>query len=81
MDRILHVIMIRLSAPLGKHHEEYTVGYGRTNVIGSRTSFVIATVRSSMYLEVIRSRPTTYSKATIQLNHLNMEKYNTKSKI
>jgi len=49
MDRILHVIMTRLSAPLGKHHEEYTVGYARTNVIGSRTSFVIATVRSNIH--------------------------------
>jgi hypothetical protein len=27
----------------------YAVGYARTNVIGSRTSFVIASVRSSMH--------------------------------
>ena len=26
-----------------------TVGYARTNVIGSRTSFVIPSVRSSIY--------------------------------
>ena len=29
--------------------EENTMGYARTNVIGSRTSFVIASVRSSMH--------------------------------
>jgi hypothetical protein len=27
----------------------FTVGYARTNVIGSRTSFVIASVRSSIH--------------------------------
>ena len=50
----------------------YTVGYARTNVIVSRTSFVITSVRSSihwntyMHLGVIRSRPTAYSTVTIQ---------------
>jgi hypothetical protein len=33
----------------------YTVRYARTNIIGSRTSFVIASV---LHLGVIRSRPT-----------------------
>jgi len=29
-------------------HYKYTVGYARTNVIGSRTSFVTVSVRSSI---------------------------------
>jgi len=32
----------------------YTVGYAGTNVIGSRTSFVIATVRSSIHWNIDR---------------------------
>ena len=54
-------------------------GYARTKVIGSRTSFVIASIRSSlywntcMYLGVIRSRSTAYSKVTIQHSYLNRE--------
>jgi len=31
---------------------ENTVRYARTNVIGSRTSFVIASVRSSIHLNI-----------------------------
>jgi len=54
----------------------YPVGHAGTNVTGSRTSFIIASVRSSirtlkyMYLGTIRSRPTAQSKVTIQHNDL-----------
>ena len=53
------------------HTHTHTVGYATANVIGSRTSFVIASVRSSihwnyMYLGAIRSRPTAYSKVAIK---------------
>ena len=34
--------------PFTKRYLEYTVGYARTNVIGSRTSFVRVSVRSSI---------------------------------
>jgi hypothetical protein len=53
------------------------VGYARTNLICSRTSFFVESVRSSIhgyiytYLGVIRSRPTAYCTVTIQHNHLN----------
>jgi hypothetical protein len=33
----------------GAIKETHTVGYARTNVIGSRTSFVIASVRSGIH--------------------------------
>jgi hypothetical protein len=47
-----------------------TVQYARTNVIGSVISFVIASVHSSIYWN-IHSRPTAYSKVTIQHSRWN----------
>jgi hypothetical protein len=51
-------------------HELRTVGYARTNIIGSRTSVVITLIRSSLrgkgcVLGVIRSRSSAYSKVTV----------------
>ena len=34
------------------HTHTHTQGYARTNVIGSRTSFVVASVRSSIHLNI-----------------------------
>ena len=51
-----------------------TVGYARTNVIGSRTSFVIASVLAYIEIYVFRGNPfQAYSlrRSTIQHNHLN----------
>jgi hypothetical protein len=48
-----------------------TVRYARTILTGSITSFVVASVRSSVHLVVIRSRRTAYSKVIIHHIHLN----------
>jgi hypothetical protein len=55
--------------------EQSTVGYARTNVIGYKTSFVIALfVLEYIEIYVFRDNPfllTAYSTVTIQHNHLN----------
>ena len=47
--RIHYVVLNHSEGDLYLYHEQYTVEYARTNVIGSRTSFVIASVRSSTH--------------------------------
>jgi hypothetical protein len=41
-------LMPFINARIMEHIKLSTVGYARTNVIGSRSSFVIASVRSSI---------------------------------
>jgi hypothetical protein len=43
------VSYVRVYVSMNVYTNIYTVGYARTNVIGSRTSFVIASVRSSIH--------------------------------
>jgi len=62
--------------------KRFTLGYARTNIIGSRTSFVIASVRSSTH--VFRGNPF-QAHGLEQSYHpaqpCKQEKYNTKSKM
>jgi hypothetical protein len=58
-----------------------TVGCVTMNIIDYTTTFGLAYIEILyMYLAVIRSRPTAYSKVTIQHNHLNRKKQKNKSK-
>jgi hypothetical protein len=45
---------------------EYTVGYATTNVIDSRTSFVIASVRSSIHLKIYVFRGNPFQNHSLQ---------------
>ena len=47
--RVHDVVLNHAEGDLYLYHEQFTVRYARTNVIGSRTSFVIASVRSSIH--------------------------------
>jgi len=62
-----------------------TVGYARTNVIGSRTSFITASVHSS-YVEICVFMGNLFQVLSLEQSchptlPFKQEKYNTKSKI
>ena len=60
-----------------------TVGYARTNIIGSRTSFVIASVLAYIEMYVLRGdqfQGHSLEKSYLQTQTFEQEKCNTKSK-
>jgi hypothetical protein len=71
--RIHDVVRNHAEGDLYLYHEQYTVGYAGTNVIGSVTSFVIASVRSIIrntlkYISVLWFRASCINKWKHQLD-------------